>query len=516
MIQINKNETISSLPYSDIINELNLNGNVHAKQKLSNLLVRTSVGTSDILVSPLGRSGPEKLLNEWTKIFESCKDGKVNSVLNDLELSQKDKFSPRSIAKPWSERKEDTLDYFTDNNIDYSGLSCQGITSDKGILRPLSLENASKYIKKSTSAGLPSMRKKGEVLAETIENLEHFLDRSDPAVLFTRTQEGGKTRSVFGIPLADVLYEMRFYRPILDYQKQLKWRSALLGPDAVAKHLSEIIDVAISKGLTLISMDFSNYDRSIKQGLQFKVGEYYTNLYQSKYSDDINKIIQRKSTIGLVTPSGTLRGPHGEPSGSAFTNEDDSIAQYCIAHASGTILEGLYDIQGDDGVYAIDPEKVSSFFNIFSKYGLAVNESKSYQSPNYLIYLQNLFHPDYRKNGEICGIYPTYRALNRIIYQERWSNFEDYDIDGKDYYAIRTLSILENCKNHPLFEKFVKFILSKDKYSLKVTSAGISEYVKFISETEGAEGQLINQFGDNIRGIRGWESFKLVRSLVDA
>ena len=171
MVQINKNETISSLPYSDIINELNLNGNVLAKQKLSNLLVRTSVGSNDVLVAPIGRPDPSKLLQEWTKIYDSCKDGKVNSVLNDLEQSQKDKFSPRSIAKPWSERKEDTLDYFADNNIDYSSLSCQSITSDKGILRPLSVENASKYIKKSTSAGLPSMRKKGEVLAETIEKL---------------------------------------------------------------------------------------------------------------------------------------------------------------------------------------------------------------------------------------------------------------------------------------------------------------------------------------------------------
>ena len=89
MVQINKNETISSLPYSDIINELDLNGNVLSKQKLSNLLVRTSVGSNDVLVSPIGRPDPHKLLNEWTKIYNSCKDEKVNSVLNELELSQR-------------------------------------------------------------------------------------------------------------------------------------------------------------------------------------------------------------------------------------------------------------------------------------------------------------------------------------------------------------------------------------------------------------------------------------------
>jgi hypothetical protein len=507
------NKRITSLPFLDVINELNLGDNTYAKEKLSNLLTRTTVGSKDILVSPIGKYGPDKLLSEWRSVFEDAvNSGKVsNEVLISIEDAQADKFSPRSIALPWTKRKANVDQYFIETNIDYSSLDCS--TSASESLRPLNYINASKFIKKSTSAGLPSMRKKGEVLEETVKDIEYYLNREDPAVLYTRTQEGMKTRDVFGVPLADVLNEMRYYRPILEFQKKLIWRSALSGPERVAKHLTEIIERAVSEGLTLISIDFSAYDTTIKQGLQFKVGQYYKSLFQKSYHSEIDNIIRRKSTIGLVTPDGVMTGPHGEPSGSAFTNEDDSLAQHCIAMSSNAIIEDLLDIQGDDGVYAVKPETVNSLYNTFKKYGLNVNVDKSFESSNYLVYLQNLYHPDFKRDGVIGGVYPTFRALNRIVYQERWANFEDYGIKGKDYYAIRTLSILENCKNHPLFEELVKFILSKDKYNLEVSSRGINEYVKFMVDTEGTEGLIINQYGDDLSGIRNWRSFKLVRSL---
>jgi hypothetical protein len=287
------NKRITSLPFIDVINELNLGDNTYAKEKLSNLLTRTTVGNKDILVSPIGKYGPDKLLKEWSSIFEEAvNSGKIsNEVLIDIENAQADKFSPRSIALPWTKRKANVEQYFVETNIDYSSLDCS--TDQTGKLRPLSFINASKYIKKSTSAGLPSMRKKGEVLEETIKDIEYYLNREDPAVLYTRTQESAKTRDVFGVPLADVLNEMRFYRPILEFQKKLIWRSALSGPDKVASHLTEIIERAISEGLTLISIDFSAYDTTIKQGLQFKVGEYYKSLFQKSYSSELNDIILR-------------------------------------------------------------------------------------------------------------------------------------------------------------------------------------------------------------------------------
>ena len=113
----------------------------------------------------------------------------------------------------------------------------------------------------------------------------------------------------------------------------------------------------------------------------------------------------------------------------------------------------------------------------------------------------------------ITGIYPTFRALNRLCYQERFSSFKEFDLKGSDYYSLRTLSILENCKDHPLFEELVKFIASKDKYNLEVSDKGITNYVNFVSSTEGFVGDVVNQHGDDLKGIKSWESFKLVKRL---
>uniref|UniRef100_A0A2V0RAH8 RdRp n=1 Tax=viral metagenome TaxID=1070528 RepID=A0A2V0RAH8_9ZZZZ len=490
-----------------------------AKQKLTTLLFRTIQGSNDVILSPMAEKyGPRILLDEWDSIFTSLGDSRIEDTLLNIELAQKEKFSPRSVAKPWfPERQKDLEGYYSSNSADYSVLDCSPSNLNLS-LRPLSLASVKDFIKKSTSAGLPSMQKKGIVLDQTINNFEVLLSDANrlriPCVIFTRTQESLKTRIVFGVPLIVVLNEMRFYQPVLKVQRNLTWRSALRGPDEVASHLTAIIDEAKRTGNLLVSIDFSKYDQSIKPELQAKVGEYYKAIFQKSFSGDIDDLIKLKSEIKVVSPTGIISGGHGEPSGSAFTNEDDSIAQHCIARHSNIPVEGFYDIQGDDGVYMINPDSYPTFVSNFNKFGLEVNEDKSTTSMEYLTYLQNLYHPYYRlKDDKIPGVYPTYRALNRICYLERFANFMDFGLQGRDYFAIRTLSILENCKYHPYFEELVKFVLSKDKYELSPSAKGIADYVKFVSETEGFSSDIINQFGDDIKGIKSWESFKLVQKL---
>lgn len=492
-----------------------------AKTMLTLNLTRVVNGNSDNLITPIARrfSSPKVLLSKWDEVYNSIISNQdenkplVNHTLREIETAQRLKFSPRSISKPWTERREDVDNYFENPNLDYTKLECESASSSVGRLRPLSINQAAKFIKRGTNSGIPFMTDKGSVLDEVISDFNFYLERRDPCVLFTRTQEAGKTRNVWGYPLADVLNEMRFYRPILDVQKSLSWRSALSGPTSVDIRATEILKTAIRDGLLLISIDFSSYDASIKQGLQFRVGHYYKSLFQKQFHGDIDKIIERKSTIGLVTPDGILDGPHGVPSGSVFTNEDDSIAQYCIAKESNSIKDGLFEIQGDDGIYAVSPDSKVSLYSSFTKYGLNVNEEKSLESDNHFVFLQMLYHPYYDKGGVIGGIYPLYRALNRIAFQERWSRFEDYGLDGVNYYSLRTLSILENCKNHPLFEQFVEFIWYHDKYSLEYNQSSISDYVRLIKDTEGRFGVVSNQYGDDINGISDWASVAVVRRL---
>lgn len=81
----------------------------------------------------------------------------------------------------------------------------------------------------------------------------------------------------------------------------------------------------------LVSIDFSAYDNSIKRTLIKASFDYFRSLFQEQYGEQLDYIMERMITIGLVTPDGILSGDHGVPSGSTFTNEVDSVVQYLIS-----------------------------------------------------------------------------------------------------------------------------------------------------------------------------------------
>lgn len=491
------------------LNSLDLTDDV--KRRVSLLLRRTELGNREPFLTPLGSEGKaDSILLDVDKLFKENSD-LINNTLADLERSNRDKYGPRSIAVPWPKRKDILLDSFkpfkTNDKLEIPKPTLPSR------LRPISISQAIDLLKNDTNSGLPFYTRKSNIKESVSKDFDALLKRKDPCLLFTRTQEGNKTRNVWGYPVADTLNEMMFYVPILGYQRDKAYRSALLGPDEVGKSTCELVLKAQSESRTLVSIDFSAFDNSVKAFLHKYAFDYIKSLFQPKFSDELDYINDRFSSIGIVTPDGVVSGNHGVPSGSTFTNEVDSIVQMLIGVQLPFInLESML-VQGDDGVYIIPNGKEDLVFDHFARFGLSVNREKSYVSKDYVTFLQCLYHIDYIKQGIIGGIYPIYRALNRLCYQERWSDFEDFGISGKDYYSIRSLCILENCKWHPLFEKFVKLILSKDKYSLDFSSQGLSNYVHMIEKTKGTEGILVNQYGDDVKGLRSFESYKLIRKL---
>lgn len=470
-------------------------------------------GRNEILRSPTGGDlSSEVILERWDKIFKEH-ESKLVLPLVEMESSNRSKFGPRSIALPWSERIEDVMKSFKPDNVveKLRPHSVASINSNR--LRPLTLKVAADYLKPSTSSGLPFLVKKRNAVDSVLLDFENLLKRKDPCVLFTRTQESGKTRTVWGFPIADTLNEMRFYRPILEYQKKLDWRSALTTPENVDLQVTRLIDQAIIADNFIISMDMRGYDSTVRAMLQEAAFLYFIQLFQPKYKDELLYILHRFGNIGLITPNGILNSPHGVPSGSTFTNEVDSVVQYLIAY-TGFLTAFRFQIQGDDSLYqSKDPDSV---FDLFARYGLEVSgKDKTFVSKDYCVYLQFLYHKQYRnKNGIIGGVYSTYRALNRIIHPERFDDFSESEISGKDYFAIKNLSILENCKNSPLFVDLVKFVMSLDKYSLNVSDLGLRQYVALKSKQEGKDIKFNSwSYGDEIRGIKNFESYKLVKEL---
>lgn len=476
---------------------------------LSRMMSSIVQGNDNVIKGPLANN-PD-IFDDFKDWFEAMqlKEPLIPELL-DVEKSNQEKFGPRSIAKPWSERIEGTEEYF---KAFHPSLPQIQLPQGSGRLRPLGIQNASEYIKRTTNSGLPYLTKKGNVLKEAIANFKELLSRQDPCVLFTRTQESGKTRPVWGFPIADTINEMMFYRPLLEFQKKTGYRSAVIGPEAVDTSVSELMKFASSKGLSLLSIDFSAYDTSISPELSRMCFDYVKSLYQASYSEEIDYIYERFVSIGLVTPDGIYTGEHGVPSGSTFTNEIDSLVQYIIAINYPAEKLEMFQIQGDDGLYAVsDPEGLMDWFQQF---GLKPNYEKSLVSDNTAQYLQLLFNPVYEVDGEYKGIYSVSRALNRICYPERFTDFTRDKIDGKSYFAIRALSILENCKFHPWFEDFVKFVLSKDKYKLDASEQSITNYIKLRNREDGRDINFnIYQYGDYAQGLKSFASYKLVQKLT--
>jgi len=490
-----------------------------AVSRISLILDKVVTGQDEVLVSPLANErNPEDILKGWDDIFNHNLS-KMNKVLIDLEVSNRSKYGPRSIAIPWEDRRESLTNYFGNSQLGLDLAGGEIKLHGNNRLRSLNLHNAIPYLKNSSNTGLPFMNKKGNIkeALNSPQLMSYLLERRDPCVLFTRTQEGNKTRNVWGYPVADTVLEMCFYRPLLEFQKRRAWRSALLTPQDVDESITYIIDLAQRLNESLLSIDFSSFDATVQYGLQFAAFDYMKGLFQSSEWPIIDQLFLRFNTIGVLTPDGIMSGPHGVPSGSTFTNEVDSIAQYLVASKSGIIThpnEEFCQIQGDDGAYVLkDPD---ALMENFVSYGLKVNTSKSYVADNYIIYLQSLFHTDYRNNnGLIGGIYPCYRALARIIYLERFNDFSKDEISGQDYFAIRTLTILENCKNHPLFKELVKYVYDLDKYKLKYSDLGLRNYIQAISRQEGKDITFRNwSYGENLSGINSFESVKLIKEFV--
>ncbi len=487
------------------ITSINLDSDV--TKRLSQSLASIETGSDEILRTPFLKDLSEaEALQKFDNVVLSQIEN-LPQALQELELSNREKFGPRSISVPWIQRRATLEEYF---QPDSQQESIGTVHKSSGRLRRISNANALKLLKNQTSSGLPKLKKKVVVKPKLLSTLDDQLEEKYPCVLYTRTQEALKTRNIWGYPISDTLNEMTVFQPLLGYHKtHSSWRSSLSGPDSVDRRITHLLNLPGK----YVSIDFSSYDAYVRAHLQESVKFYVQSLFQSSEHEHINTIFSRMGEIGIVTPDGVFYGNHGVPSGSTLTNEVDSDAQYLVAKQLIVPMD-VADINGDDGAYVIDdPDKLISNF---VSHGLNVNTDKTHISDSYFIYLQNYYSKEFTSDGLVRGIYPIYRAFMRLVFQERWSNFEDYGISGQDYYNIRALSILENVRYHPLFRLLVQFVIDNDKYSLQTTEKGITDYVSMISDTSGTQGIMMNQRGDDVKGIRNFATFKMIHEIMSA
>jgi hypothetical protein len=490
-------------PVSEVIDRLERQQGL----RLSVILSRLESGDDTVLITPIGkRVGPEELFDSWKRKFDS-NSSRMNSVLLEIEHNQMSKYGPRSIAQPYSSIKQDVISTFESRHVKCDHLDPRPLNSeDRGNIRPIAQVEALSGIKRATNSGLPYLMRTNKVLNEIYDNLKRDYEANWPTVPFVRTQELGKTRVVNGQPKSDIIIESAYFVPLFNYYRKLNCYSAMIGPSEVNTKMTRLLSETVRLGLSCVSGDIEFFDRSVQEELQDLSFSEMRFLINSAYHPVFNEIAYRFGTKPMILPDGVYYGKHGIPSGSQFTNLVGSIANRKVCNQPIELSQFL----GDDFATAThDPQLI---FSRYEDCGLQLNKDKTVVSSNYYLYLQNLFHPDYMEDGEIKGVYPTFRALNRLVYPERFTDFESYELDGKSYFALRSLSILENCRYHPMFEEFVKWWLAYEKYAIPQDKS-ISNYVKYVRDTTGTLGTA-NQIGDNVTGLTSWRSFQIAVRLA--
>lgn len=472
----------------------------HALNSVSSNDKRNSEGSEEVITNPdFDHQTDDEMTAMVEDILSRCD---LTDQLRLIEDSNRAKLGPRSIAKPWGERRESLSAYFAHTDHDPGQLNING----SGTQRPLGLKAAGEKLIRSSSAGLPYMTRKGLVLDEAVSEFDSQVGEY-PCILYTRTQEKGKTRNVWGYPIADTMWEQRFYSPYQRLEKQLRFRSALLGPDHVDAAITGMLHQKGNDDL-VVSVDFSAYDASVKPEYAYEAFSAIGQSFQREYHREIYELYRRFVTIPIHTPEGDWSGPHGIPSGSSFTNTVDSLVQFMI---SGNYHRAC-QIQGDDGVYILPKSEYNDFLSRFKNAGLNVNEEKSETfETKECVYLQRYYHEKYRsRSGGLGGVYSLFRAISRIKYFERWTNLKKFKIEESDFYSLRTITILENCKHHPGFQELVKLAHSLDRNGLKFSQAGVAAYSRVL-QSKARAGVL---HGESLeKGLSSFETIKVLKTL---
>jgi hypothetical protein len=353
-------------------------------------------------------------------------------------------------------------------------------------------------MKKSTSSGSPFFTKRRDVTDKTMpcslemkgkDIIQHlpFQDYLSCAVLGWRGQEGGpkpadvKQRVIFMFPYSVNICELQVYQLGIELAQRYNLVPAWVSMESVDERITKLFDTKSPKDL-IVCTDFSKFDQHFNGVMQ----ECAKNIISQLLNDSaesrywLKEVFPVKFMIPLaISEHEMVYGKHGMGSGSGGTNFDETLVhralQYEAAQSVHQQLNPNSQCLGDDGILSYPGIKVEDVMQAYSSHGQEMNFDKQYASTQDCTYLRRWHHNKYRINGVCVGVYSTYRALGRLCEQER---FYDPDIWGPKMVALRQLSIIENCKYHPLREQFAEFCMKRDKYRLGIDIPGFLENIE--------------------------------------
>ena len=448
----------------------------------------------------------ESVLSGWEPTISQLSDSWPG--LLEFENDLREKVGPLSIQKPLSERMDDIDSYYesvTKDSIPINPSARNAVIREWQVARGLQLRNQSNVwlgMKKSTNSGNPYFIKRRAAIDKTMParldflglDTEQFLPFSSwqsCAVLGWRGQEGGPTdedvkqRVVWMFPLAVNLCEQQFYQPAIELAQKFNLVPAWVGMGNVDRVITKLFDTKGSNDL-VICTDFSKFDQHFNRDMQncaYAIIEAILN--NSKESKAwLADVFPVKYNIPLAYDMGKIRhGQHGMGSGSGGTNFDETLThralQYECAILNRARLNPYSQCLGDDGILSFPNITADKVMQTYSAHGQDMNLEKQSESTQECTYLRRWHHKDYRESGVCVGVYSTYRALGRLLEQER---FYDPEVWGPKMVALRQLSIIQNCEYHPLRREFVDYCMKGDKYRLGLDIPGFLDNINAIAK----------------------------------
>jgi hypothetical protein len=448
----------------------------------------------------------QSILEAWKPTIDSL-ESKWPTLL-DFENDLAKKVGPMSIQKPLSERMSDIESYYESILLDSKPISDSAVAAvikEWGNPRGLLLRSQRKTVdnmKKSTNSGSPFFSKRRAVTDKTLPSrldylgiqTKQYLATSEwysAAVLGWRGQEGGPTdvdvkqRVVWMFPYAVNICELQFYQPAIEIAQKRLFTPAWVSMEEVDKRITKLFDTKGKHDL-VVCTDFSKFDQHFNKDMQDAAKKIISAILGSseecrRWLTDVFPI---KYSIPLaIDMDKILTGYHGMGSGSGGTNFDETLThrslQYEAAQAQKKMLNPNSQCLGDDGILSYPGITVEDVTQSYSSHGQDMNVDKQYASEHDCTYLRRWHHDAYRVDGVCVGVYSTYRALGRLCEQER---YYDPEIWGPKMVALRQLSIIENCKYHPLREEFVNFCMKGDKYRLGLDIPGFLDDIDRIAQ----------------------------------
>jgi len=330
--------------------------------------------------------------------------------------------------------------------------------------------------------------------------LEGIRDVAYPYTLNYRVEasddpERCKHRIVWAAPLGTQILEAKYSVPIQLMLSQTFTKDddeahgsyfSYMYTDLLHQRLMHMRKTANAMGTPLYSLDYSHFDQSISAELIEagfdalgvpRTGDGQVVRSRFVHKKLLNPWIEDADYIGMV------------PSGSTFTNLIDSAVNAIAATYVGLVYgtQVFVKVMGDDGVMIMDKAiSASELQEATGTLGLVANESKQViaRSDEGFVYCQQYWGPEFK--GPVPSLNKMANSLGRVDTLNFKVPFNE------DTEILRSLQILQQARNHPLFPLLVWRVASATGSDGRPLLAYRERVPRALQQLQNSTGQVMS------------------------